>query len=175
MAAAGATVQSSSDQSVIQQAARPKEREPQVPTKVKDPKASLPVLLVVASAVTVLLWWRKRGASGSKGGKGDSSTSRSPFAFPGKKAKGSSQTSTSSLPRNKQSTNNKKNMQRRKEEKQRRAEKRDRATSKQVDEESHKDPDDPNNHLVFNYSYYDSARRDHLHGPAQSQQKLCSR
>ncbi len=26
-----------------------------------------------------------------------------------------------------------------------------RATSKQVDEESHKDPDDPNNHLVFNY------------------------
>lgn len=91
------------------------------------------------------------------------------------KAKGSSQTSTSSLPRNKQSTNNKKNMQRRKEEKQRRAEKRDRATSKQVDEESHKDPDDPNNHLVFNYSYYDSARRDHLHGPAQSQQKLGSR
>ena len=49
-----------------------------------------------------------------------------------------------------------------------------RATSKQVDEESHKDPDDPNNHLVFNYSYYDSARRDHLHGPAQSQQKLGS-
>lgn len=70
MAAAGATVQSSSDQSVIQQAARPKEREHQVQTKVKDPKASLPVLLVVASAVTALLWWRKRGASSSKGGKG---------------------------------------------------------------------------------------------------------
>ncbi|DBB14227.1 TPA: hypothetical protein ACH3X3_001176 [Trebouxia sp. C0006] len=64
-------------------------------------------------------------------------------------------------------------MQRRKEEKQRRAEKRDRA-SKQVDEETHKDPDDPNNHLVFSYSYYDSARRDHLHGPAQSQKKLGS-
>ncbi|DBA67679.1 TPA: hypothetical protein ACH3X2_001271 [Trebouxia sp. C0005] len=165
MAAAGATVQSSSDQSVIQQAARPKERELQVQTKVKEPKASLPVLLVVAGAVTALLWWRKRGASGSRGGKG---------AGLFLQAKGSSQTSTSSLPRNKQSTNNKKNMQRRKEEKQRRAEKRDRANSKQVDEELHKDPDDPNNHLVFNYSYYDSARRDHLHGPAQSQKKLGS-
>jgi len=55
---------------------------------VKDPKASLPVLLVVAGAVTALLWWRKRGASDSKGGKGDSSTSRSPFAFPGKKVRG---------------------------------------------------------------------------------------
>ncbi len=49
-----------------------------------------------------------------------------------------------------------------------------RVNSKQVDEESHNDPDDPNNHLVFNYSYYDSARRDHLHGPAQSQKKLGS-
>ncbi len=111
MAAAGATVQSSSDQSVIQQAARPKERqdheyrcgdlqltfclyswfiacrEPQVQTKVKDPKTSLPVLLVVAAAVTALLWWRKRGASSSRDGKGDSSTSRSPFAFPGKKVR----------------------------------------------------------------------------------------
>ncbi len=63
-------------------------REPQVQTKVKDPKASLPVLLVVAGAVTALLWWRKRGASNSKGGKGDSSTNRSPFAFPGKKVRG---------------------------------------------------------------------------------------
>ena len=111
MAAAGATVQSSSDQSVIQQAARPKERQdhecccgelqltfclyswfnacrkPEVQTKVKDPKTSLPVLLVVAGAVTALLWWRRRGASGSRGGKGDSSTSRSPFAFPGKKVR----------------------------------------------------------------------------------------
>lgn len=40
------------------------------------------------------------------------------------------------------------------------------------DDKSKQDPDDPNNHLVFNYSYYDSGRRDHLHAPAQSQKKL---
>ena len=49
-----------------------------------------------------------------------------------------------------------------------------RASSKQVDEKARNDPDDPNNHLVFNYSYFDSGRRDNLHSPAQSQKKLNS-
>ncbi len=49
-----------------------------------------------------------------------------------------------------------------------------RESSKQVDEKKQRDPNDPNNHLVFNYSYYDSGRRDHLHAPAQTQKKLGS-
>lgn len=79
---------------------------------------------------------------------------------------------TSTLPRNKQASNNKKNKSRRREEKQRRADKRDRALAQQDDKVKRKDPDDPNNHLVLNYSYYDSGRRDYLHAPAQSQKKL---
>ena len=47
-----------------------------------------------------------------------------------------------------------------------------RMTAQQDDKGRRMDPDDPNNHLVFNYSYYDSGRHDHLHAPAQSQTKL---
>lgn len=54
---------------------------------VKDPKTSLPVLLAVTGVVTALIWWRKRGSTGGKGGKGESSASRSQFAFPGKKVR----------------------------------------------------------------------------------------
>ena len=67
----------------------------------KDPKTSLPVLLIVAGAAAALLWWKNRGTNGGTGSKGDTS-SRSRFAFPGGKVRaccvglllGYSQTST---------------------------------------------------------------------------------
>lgn len=96
----------------------------------------------------------------------------------GREAKESTRAGTdapaSTLPRNKQAGNNKKNKSRRREEKHRRAEKRDRVLAKQDDKGKREDPDDPNNHVVLNYSYYDSGRRDYLHAPAQSQKKLAS-
>lgn len=49
-----------------------------------------------------------------------------------------------------------------------------RALAQQDDKGKKDDPNDPNNHLVFNYNYYDSGRRDHLHAPAESQKKLGS-
>ena len=52
----------------------------------KDPKTSLPVLLIVAVAAAALVWWKQRGSGGGKESKGDSS-SRSHFAFPGGKVR----------------------------------------------------------------------------------------
>ena len=49
-----------------------------------------------------------------------------------------------------------------------------RALAQQDDKGKEDDPNDPNNHLVFNYNYYDSGRRDHLHTTAQGQKKLGS-
>ena len=49
-----------------------------------------------------------------------------------------------------------------------------RALAQQDDKGKKDDPNDPNNHLVFNYNYYDSGRRDNLHAPAESQKKLGS-
>lgn len=103
-AAAVLGTQQNSDQSVIQQAARPKKRcclkdATSVYVKVlnslllfmlrqekhvvHDPKTSVPVILAVASAVGVLLWWKAHKKSSKKGGTGDSSSSS--FAFPGSK------------------------------------------------------------------------------------------
>ena len=49
----------------------------------QDPRTSAPVILAVAGAVGVLLWWKARNKSSKKGGTGDSSSSS--FAFPGSK------------------------------------------------------------------------------------------
>jgi len=67
-AAAVLGTQQNYDQSVIQQAARPKKR--QEKHVVQDPNTSVPVILAVASAVGVLLWWKAHKKSSKKGGTG---------------------------------------------------------------------------------------------------------
>ncbi|KAL3132335.1 hypothetical protein ABBQ32_008913 [Trebouxia sp. C0010 RCD-2024] len=121
------TVQQSSDQGVIQRAAQKRDSSTPVEKVLQEPKTSVPVLLLVAGAAAALIWWNKRGSTGGKGSKGESS-SRSRFAFPGGKesTRAGTDAPASTLPRNKQAVNNKKNKSRRREEKHRRAEKRDR-------------------------------------------------
>lgn len=113
--AAAVTVQQSSDQGVIQQAAKRRERYCAGPVVayelqllvvhrqfgcslsplrcsspaervLKEPKTSVPVLLVVAGAAAALIWWNRQRSPGGKGSKGESS-SRSRFAFPGGKVR----------------------------------------------------------------------------------------
>eukprot|EP00884_Botryococcus_braunii_P011233 jgi/Botrbrau1/2010/Bobra.0052s0050.1 len=112
-------------------------------------RSTLPSLLL-AGAFIGFLWWRTR----TKSRGGDSGKKLLP-----KKAQ---DTSRSSLPRNK---GNNKNKQRHKDQRKEKNEKR--ASKREEQQEKPKqpdrsDPNDPNNRLIFNYSYFDSARRDHL-------------
>lgn len=113
--AAAVAVQQSSDQGVIQQAAKKRERycaRPAVAQELqplvmhlqcrcsfspfccsspaekvlKEPKTSVPVLLVVAGAAAAYIWWNKQRSSGGKGSRGDS-PAKSHFAFPGGKVR----------------------------------------------------------------------------------------
>ena len=132
-------------------------------------------LAVVAGATALAIWWRRR--SSGAGRSSSTSGGRSAFRFPGKRG-GTATTAPAggsatpvARPPGPPGSHKKKSKAQKAADRAARAGKRDAAVVAADVDKARRDPKDPNNTLILNYSYYDSARRDTANAARAQQQK----